>query len=200
MLLVRQVRKGVEGAIDELLQRYQARMRRIIAIKMGAGLRRHLDVDDVLQEVFLISFQKIDRLELHSKASILQWMAKIADNVLLSKVRYFSAQKRSVGKEVPIQELTSSGDDGCIQISDPGTTPPQGAVRNELQEMVDMRVERLEPANYREVILLRDYQEHDWEEIRVLLGQPTAAAAQELHRRAHLKLLEHLLKHLGRSR
>jgi len=69
-----------------------------------------------------------------------------------------------------------------------------------LQELVDRRIERLESANDREVILLRDYQEHDWEEIWVLLGQPTAAAAQVLHRRAHLKPLEHLLEHLDRSR
>jgi DNA-directed RNA polymerase specialized sigma24 family protein len=198
MLLVRQVRRGMKGAIDELLQRYQARMRRIIAIKMGASLRRQLDVDDILQEVFLIAFQKIDGLELRSKASILQWMAKIAENVVHSKVGYFSAQKRSAGKEIPLHELTASSDVTGIQISAPGTTPPQGAARSELQELVDRRVECLEPANYREAILLRDYQEHEWEEIRVLLGRPTVAAAQELHRRAHLKLLEQLLKHLDR--
>ncbi len=196
MELVHKVRDGEGGAMDELLERYQPRMRRIIAIKMGPKLRRQIDVEDILQEVFLIVFHKIEGLELRSKASILRWMAKIAQNVLHDKVHYFSAQKRSHEREVPLQELAPSSDILDPQISAGATSPSERAARSELQELVDRQVENLEPADYREVILLRDYQECEWEEIGSLLDRPTVSATQGLYRRAHLKLRERMRKHL----
>ena len=196
MELVQKVQGGEGGAMDELLERYQPRMRRIIAIKMGAKLRRQIDVEDILQEVFLIAFRKIEGLELRSKASILRWMAKIAQNVMHSKVDYFSAQKRSAGKEVSLHGLAPSSDSLEPQISAGVTSPSQRAARSELQELVDRQVERLEPADYREVILLRDYQECEWDEIGSLLERPTVAATQGLYRRAHLKLRKQMRKHL----
>ena len=54
--------------------------------------------------------------------------------------------------------------------------------RIEFQELVDRQVEDLESANYREVILLRDYQECEWEEICSLLNRPTVSATKGLSR------------------
>ena len=196
MELVHKVRDGEGGAMDELLERYQPRMRRIIAIKMGPKLRRQIDVEDILQEVFLTVFRKIGGLELRSKASILLWMTKIAQNVLHDKVDYFSAQKRSSEREVPLQELTPSSDILDPQISAGATSPSERAARIEFQELVDRQVEDLEPTDYREVILLRDYQECEWEEICSLLNRPTVSATKGLYRRAHVRLREQMRRHL----
>jgi DNA-directed RNA polymerase specialized sigma24 family protein len=75
-------------------------------------------------------------------------------------------------------------------------SPSRVVQRSELEALVDAYVQELDPPEYREVILLRDYYMEEWEEVRAKLDRPTIAAAQELHRRAHHRLRERMRKHL----
>ena len=78
MRLVRQLRHGDRAAMNELLERYGPRMERVIRVKLHAQLRRHIDPEDIVQEVLLIASQKVGDIELRTDASILQWLSKIA--------------------------------------------------------------------------------------------------------------------------
>jgi RNA polymerase sigma factor (sigma-70 family) len=193
--LVRQFHAGDGAACNELLERYRPRLVRIVRVKLGA-LRRHLDEEDVVQEVLLIAATKLASFELRSHAGILHWLARIAENVIRQKRERHAAEKRDAGREVALQP--GEGATG-LALAASGLSPSQQASRAELEALVDAAVEVLEPPEYREVILQRDYYQEEWEEVRRALDRPTVAAVQELHRRAHQRLKERLRKHLDRS-
>jgi hypothetical protein len=65
--------------------------------------------------------------------------------------------------------------------------------------LLDARVAQLEPEEYREVLILRDYCGADWELVRERFSLLSAEAAQELYRRAHEKLARRLRSHLRKQ-
>jgi RNA polymerase sigma factor (sigma-70 family) len=196
--LLRKVQQGDRNALNELCERYKPRVRRIIRVRLGSQLQRHLDAEDLLQEVFVIAIRKIPELELRGHSSILQWFSKVAINLIRNKLEYYSATKRDVEREVRLRQGSSS-DAGGVHMAAPGHSPSQMALRKEFEELLDSYVKELEPPEYQEVILQRDYYGASWEEINVQLGRPSPEAVRELYRRAHLKLWERMRKHLERE-
>ena len=192
--LVRQSQAGNREACNELLERYRPRLLRIVRVKLGAELRKHLDEEDVVQEALLIASTKLVSFELRSHAGILHWLARIAENVIRQKRERHGAEKRGAGRELSLH----LGDTTGLAVAASSLSPSQQASRAELEELVDATVEELEPPEYREVILQRDYYQEEWEDVRRVLDRPTVAAAQELYRRAHERLKERLRKHLDR--
>jgi len=196
--LVFQVKRGDHSALNELFRRYLPRLRRVVRIKMGPRLRQYLDPDDLVQETYMVAMSKVSELEIRSQASIMQWLTKIAEYQIRNKISYIQAQKRDPSRErhirtgdPPSSETNISG----VVVQHEGPTPSQILSRAELEELIDACVERLEPQDYREVILLRDYYGSDWDSIREQMDRPTVEAARELHRRAHSKLREKMRKY-----
>lgn len=71
--------------------------------------------------------------------------------------------------------------------------------REDSERLVDARVAELEPEEFREVLILRDYCGSEWELVRARLGLLSVEAAQELYRRAHEKLARKMRAHLRRQ-
>ncbi len=194
MILVEKVRGGDADAFGELLERYQERVRRIVRIRMGARLQQLFQHDDLVQDVFVEAVRDLDRVRFRDHADILRWLSRVAENEIRDRVRAAGRQKRDVERTVPMPE---PGSPEAGELRAHGRSPSSIVAGSELRELLDDEVERLEPDDYREVILLRDYQAAEWEDIREALDKPTVAAAQELHRRARLKLAVRMKKHLG---
>ncbi len=195
--LVHLIQGGDRGACDELFERYRPRLLRIVRVRLGEQLRRHLDEEDVVQEVLLVATRKIAEFELRSHAGILQWLARIAENQIGKKREHFEADKRAADREVRLRPGSEAG--AGIAVAASALSPSQKAMRAEFEELLDSYVQELDPPEYREVILLRDYYHEDWEEVRRALARPTIAAAQELYRRAYHRLREKMKKHLERG-
>lgn len=191
--LLRAFQAGDVGACNELLARYRPRLVRIVRTRLGRALRLRVDEEDIVQETLLVASERLATFELRSHAGLLQWLARIADHVILSKHAHHGADKRSPKREVRLDE--TGGPAESIYASST-LSPSRSAQRAELEALVDSAVEDLEPPEYREVILLRDYYLEDWEEVRRQLDRSTVAAAQELHRRAHRRLREVLRPYL----
>ncbi len=191
--LVGDSRQGDNAAVNELLSRYWPRMLRVVRIKMGASLRRRIDPEDIVQETAIIACAKIDQLDVHTSAGILRWLARIAENVIQNKLRTIRALKRDPDRETPIADGSDGPAGVVLQATTP--TPSQEFSRAEMSELVDTCIAQLEPEAFREVILMRDFCQMDWEEIRVELERPTVDAVRELHRRACDKLAEKVGPH-----
>ncbi|NOT31360.1 MAG: sigma-70 family RNA polymerase sigma factor [Planctomycetes bacterium] len=191
MELVHEFKSGRREALHELYQRYEERLRRILRIEMGSFLRRFDTVDDLMSAVYLVAERKLQEIELQDHASILLWLRAIARNQVRDRVSYWKADRRDRRREVPLDST---------QIEPPGRkpqeTPSEITVHAEFMELIDSYLERLDPPDYREVILLKDYYEGDWEFVRQRLGRSTVEAAMELYRRAHMKLRRRMDKHL----
>jgi RNA polymerase sigma-70 factor (ECF subfamily) len=185
--LVKRARKGDQSALEQLMRRYQDRLLRIVRVRLGAGLREHLESMDIVQNTLEVAIQKIHRLDPRTPASILQWLARIAEHQIHDAHDYLYAAKRDPNRRVPLDPGDSSRDGGLGEsLRDGASLPEERAWQTEIREVVDHCVTHL-PLEYREVILLRDYCCDSWESISGQLDR-TAGATRELHRRAWIKL------------
>jgi len=200
MHLLRAAQDGDELALDELFRRYEARLSRIVRIGLSARLRRVVETVDVVQETYRAALRRIGDLELRSTASILQWLAKIAQNQMLDTHRRFYGLKRDRTREVRLgsgargENESSSAGPGAVPAS-PTQTPADLAAQSELRQIVDQAVSEL-PDDYREVIMLRTYYGGSWEWVAEQIGRPGSDAARQLHRRARMKLSRILMERL----
>jgi len=196
MELVHAFQAGQAEALHELFARYEARLRRILRIEMGAFLKRFVEVDDLLPDIYLAAQRELDGLELTSHASILKWLRAIARSKVRDQARYLKRARRDRRREVPLDDPSAPAE--VVRIgARRQATPSEITVHAEFQELIDSCVERLDPPAYRQVILQRDYYEDDWETVRVKLRRDSLEAVQELYRRAHIKLRARMAKHLG---
>jgi len=190
MRLVGRAKEGDDAALDDLLRRYEDRVRRIVRIRFNAKLRRCLESVDIVQETFQAAYRALDRLELRSNASILQWLARIAENQIVDAHRRFYNEKRDRTREITIDGDTP----GRVEPAAPGDSPLERASDRELQELVDEAVGDL-PEEYREVITLRTYYGGSWAFVAEQMGR-SEEAARKLHHRARLRLARDVKKRM----
>lgn len=190
MRLVTEAQAGDREALDALLRRYEDRIRRIVRIRLGTKMRRCVDSMDIVQDTWQAAYEHIGTLELRSTASILQWLARIAENRILDTHRHFYGLKRDKKREVRMaahDRMEDSGVFGGVQVAGTGLPPDEDAARRELETIVDEAIALL-PDEYREVIMLRTYYGGSWEEVTEQIGGVSSEAVRQLHRRARMKL------------
>lgn len=187
MRLVVAAQGGDELALDALLRRYEDRVRRIVRIRLNGKLRGYVESMDIVQETYQAALKRIDALELRGTASILQWLSTIAENKVTDAHRFFFGQKRDRDREVHMTDTPRGERSAGVELATDEKNPSDEAAHNELAQLVDESVAEL-PDDYREVILLRTYYGHDWEEVARLSGRPGGDAARQLHRRARIRL------------
>ncbi len=173
--LLHRAREGNADALEALYGTVAPRLLALIRLRLGRTLRRQLDSRDVLQAVLLKSFEHLHQFEQSDSASLMSWLARIAENEIRDRADYQHRQRRDVRLEVPIETAHA---EVAVQ------------VRSALTQMVlDERAERLERAiesladHYREVILLRSFEELSFREIGARLGK-TEDACRMLYARA----------------
>lgn len=197
MELVWKGQKGDADAINELLRRYDSRMLRVIRIKIPSGMRRLVEPEDVLQETLLVASRKLGELEIRTPSSILSWMARIAELQIKSQLEYHSAQKRDPRREQPLGKDSSDSLDGPgVVVPHRGPSVSQFLAHNELEARIDREIQALEPPEYREVIVMRDFLETDWDTIQRHFRRPNERAARDLYERARRRLRERLARYV----
>lgn len=186
LALLARARQGDEGALHELLSRYQDRLRRIVHIQLGgSALRQVHDSMDFVQETFLAALPKIRDLEPRSAASLLHWLSLIAINQIRDARDHQHAAKRDARRNVPLTALAASTS-GSVQLPASDTDPGVAAARREVRALLDDAVAAL-PDDQRRVVVLRDYCGESWERIAAELHRENGAARQ-LHQRAWIRL------------
>jgi RNA polymerase sigma-70 factor (ECF subfamily) len=183
--LLRRYRAGDRAALDELFGRYAPNLVRLVRVRLGR-LAGRVEAEDVVQETLLVAMDKLADFEVRSHYSIMSYLRRIAENQLRNQRKYFAAGKRAAAGETP--RNPDSVEPGQLGRGPAAATPSEIVSRVEEEARVDRLLSELEPEEYREVVLLREYEGASWEEIRQELGRPSVGAVQELHRRAVLKL------------
>jgi RNA polymerase sigma factor (sigma-70 family) len=162
--LLEAARLGDTHALAQLLQAWQPDIRRYAFRHCLAS-----DVDDAVQETLLIMTRRLQSLRV--LAALSSWLFQIVR-------RECRRLERRVFRLDPYDEskmeawLTTQSDDG---------------VRTDLIRALESL-----PDHYREIILLRDFQEYTIREIATRLQLTTAAAKSRLHRARQL-MREYLL-------
>ncbi|HLQ36563.1 MAG TPA: sigma-70 family RNA polymerase sigma factor [Planctomycetota bacterium] len=191
--LVKQAQSGSRPALDRLLTRYYERVRRVVRVRIGAKLRRHLETADLLQQTLLTAVRKFDQFEMRYEGSLIDWLAKIAEHQIRDQVDHFGAQKRQRIEQSIDEKLTADASaDLAGRLADQKLASPSTAnLEREELEALEQCLDLL-PPGYRELIVLRDYEDLPWEEVARISGRPTESAARNMHAKAKLELVRML--------
>jgi len=169
--LVARLRAGDELAFELAVRRFAPRLL-AVARRM---LDSQDDAQDAVQEAFLCAFRGIHAFS--GEARLSTWLHRIIVNASLMRLR---SQRRRA--EDSIEDLLPRfGDDGQWLEAPVSWRGDDLLERKQARAVVRRCIERL-PATHREVLMLRDIEDLDTDEVSELLGISTNAVKVRLHR------------------
>jgi RNA polymerase sigma-70 factor (ECF subfamily) len=170
--LVERFGGGDEGAFNQLFAKYRPRLAVLVRYKLGDSLRNRLEVDDILQEVFLAASRDIKGFTYRSPGSFMSWLSRIADHVIVDEARAQARQKRCAGELVPFRSASNPGGPEPVD----SATPSRILAQKEGVERLLARLDAL-PPDYRDAILMAKVEGLSSDEMAARLGRSREAAA-----------------------
>lgn len=173
--LVERLRDHDELALAELSALYGPRIFQL-AFRY---VRNHEDAEEVVQDVLLKVFRKIEMFRGDSALS--SWIYRITFNTAMSRLRRTKATRLAEVTELEIG--TSSSEDGpsALDPADWSHMADEEMLRRQLRERVVSAVGDL-PAIYREPVILRDLRGMSTEEASTRLRVKDQTLKSRLHR------------------
>jgi RNA polymerase sigma-70 factor (ECF subfamily) len=139
--------------------------------------RNRTEAEDLTQETCLRAIRAMDRLRPDSNAK--SWLFTILRNIWFNQLRQWRTAPEIV-------ELDLDGD-GPNKAADTGKDPHATYVSNIEQQQVRTTIQQL-PVEFREIIILREYEELSYQEIAAVLECPLGTVMSRLARaRAKLR-------------
>ena len=185
--LVARLKAGEEAAFEEILRRYEVKVYSLVR----GRTRNDEDAQDATQDAFLSIFKNIGRFKEESSHST--WIYRIAANAALMKIR----KRRQDDKTVRIDEYMPSFDETGHRVAvvpDWHPAVDELLLNKELGELLRGWISEL-PAEYRTVLVLRDQEGLDNEEVAAILRLSVPAVKSRLHR-ARIYLRERAKKYV----
>lgn len=190
--LVSQARAGDERAIDHLWNQCRTYLITIATRNLDPAALQKFGASDVVQQSMLIANKKLPQFDGSTRAEFFAWMKQVVlFECRQSSRRYHGTNKRAISRERSMAE-DSTTSDPSFQVSDPHLTPSTQAARDEQATLVRHALSRLPPI-YRQVIELRNWEDHSFESIGVRIGR-SAEATRKIWTRAIVKLEQELKK------
>jgi len=145
------------------------------------------DALDLTQDAMVRFFGSLDRFD--RRRPVRPWLMRIVRNLYRDRLR-----RRRIRRTQSLDEVAPRAVPEPVDTS-PG--PEFSASRRELQRVVWEEVQKLAP-HYREVVVLRDYQDLEYAEIARVLRIPRGTVMSRLHR-ARKQLAGVVRARLGRQ-
>jgi RNA polymerase sigma-70 factor (ECF subfamily) len=175
--LVERFKRGDTEAFSMVFGKYQRRLAVLVHYKMSAGLHGAMEVDDVLQEVFLAAARDMKQFTYQSPGSLMAWLSRIADHAIVDAARYQNREKRRA--EDMLRFRSESNPAGPEPVD--SETPSRLFAREEKMQMLLKKLDAL-PAEYREMIVLAKFEGLTTKEISERVGKSRESVAVLLHR------------------
>jgi RNA polymerase sigma-70 factor (ECF subfamily) len=158
-LLVEGLRLGDENAYEQLVTRFE----RPVYTLVYRLLSDPSEAADVVQEVFLKVFRKVDSFR--GDCSLKTWIYRIAVHEAYNQRRWFQRHRR---QETAL-EATEEADVNYVDVlPDPGRSPFDVTLDHETREQIEYALQRVNP-RFRAAVVLRDIEEMSYEEIATVL-------------------------------
>lgn len=185
---LQKARNGDGTAIGEVLEGFRSYLTLLARIQIGRRLQSKVDPDDVVQEAYLDAHRQFSTFRGENTEAVAAWLRTILAGQLAQLIRrYCVTEARNIRLEVSIdQDLDSSSARLAQGLASPGSSPSESFSRREELTCLANMLERL-PANYREVILMRQIEGLSFGEIASRLGR-TEDSIQKLWVRGLLAL------------
>jgi RNA polymerase sigma-70 factor (ECF subfamily) len=141
--------------------------------------RNHAEAEDLVQETYVRAIEAIGRLRAGS--NVKGWLFTILRNIWLNQLR-----KRRNG---PLMIELEGGDGVANSVVEPSKNSYDLYVSQKETEEVRAAIQKL-PAEFREIVLLREYEDLSYQEIASFLDCPVGTVMSRLARaRAKLRTL-----------
>ncbi len=164
--LIAEIKAGNEESFELLTDRYAAKVYSL-ATKL---VKNREDAEDVLQDVFVTVFKKLDAFE--GKSSFSSWLYRITVNAALMRIR----------KKDRIQASEELLADAHLEVShQTPQTLDDLTYRKEMSRFLDDAIKTL-PIEYRPVFVLRDVNGLTCGEVSRILNVSVPAVKSRLHR------------------
>jgi RNA polymerase sigma-70 factor (ECF subfamily) len=180
--LMRLVGSGDTQAFEELVERHQSLVAGTVARMLGSNS----EVEDIAQQVFIRVWKSAGRYT--PRAKFTTWLLKITRNLVFNELRrtrrhaHVPIQTESEAEEIPLKDETSPMPDASL-------------LENELQEAIEKAITEL-PERQRMALILRRYEELNYEQIAEILDLSVSAVKSILFR-ARTELRVRLSKYLN---
>jgi RNA polymerase sigma-70 factor (ECF subfamily) len=168
-LLVRRAGQGDQSAERVLFERHRGRLRRMVAIRMDNRLAARFDPSDVVQEALITASAQLPEYARARPLAFYPWLRQLAWQRLVDlHHHHFTAQKRSVTREVVIP----ISDESAMKLAGPwvgrSANPSEALLREELRERVHKALAQL-PDIDREILVMRHLEQMSVGDIAAVL-------------------------------
>jgi RNA polymerase sigma-70 factor (ECF subfamily) len=186
--LIDNLRQRDTAAIEALMERYGA-----VVYRLAYGITRNAsDAEEVVQDVFLTVFRRIESFE--ARSTLGTWIYRVTTNAALNRRR-----GRRAAVETSLEDLlpTYKADghregDRSYVLADWSALPDEELLSAEGRREIARALDAL-PAAYRAVLVLRDVDGLSNEETAAALGDSVSSVKSRLHR-ARMALRELLTR------
>ena len=178
LVLLDRVRSGDTAAVNHLLARHRAAIRRLVDRRMDRVVQRRVDASDIVQDVLVEANRRLGDYLANPTMPFQLWLRHMArDRLIDAHRRHRVAASRSLDREIPL-----GGDDGdrsspgpTAQLTDRELTPAAAATWHELERRFAAAVDLLDEAD-RQIVLLRHFEHLSTAETAEALGLSKPAA------------------------
>ena len=179
--LLERARAGDKQALDELIGRHRARLRRMVELRLDRRLQSRIDASDVIQEAYVEVVRRLGEYLSEPSYPLFLWLRLIVGERLLKLHRHHLGTKmRDAELEVSIYRgalPAASSAALAAQLLGKHTSPTQAAMRAERMMRLQEALNTLDPMD-REVLSLRHFEEMSLVETALSLGIEQSAAAK----------------------
>ena len=144
-------RQGDQDAFEQLVRAYEKRVF-ALTLRMCGNPE---DAAEAAQEAFLAVWQGLKFFR--GESSFSTWLYRLASNACVDLLRREGRHRAAAGPSLDDEELR-------LETADPAPTPQEAAERAELRRQIENGLRAL-PAEYRQVLILREMHQLSYEEI-----------------------------------
>ncbi len=169
--LIEQIKTGDEAAFRLLINRHRDKLVNFCVRFLGS----QSEGEDVAQEVCLVLYEKIGSFKGESQFST--WLYRIAVNRCKNRYGSWWSRLTRTGQRVSSVDRDTSE----VTVIDTNFASDSQTERSELSEYLMGLITAL-PTQFREVILLRDLEDHSYEEIAEITNSSLGSVKSRLNR------------------
>ena len=177
--LLERARQGDAEALNELMRRHMAPLRRWANGRLPRWTRSLRDTDDLVQETLVHTLRHVGTIELRHEGALQSYLRQAVVNRVRDQVRLYS--------RTPLHAPIDDAD----RFADPGGSPLDDAIGREAAERFEAALQRLR-AEDREMIIARIELQQSYPQIAAAYGKPSADAARMAVTRALVRLAEEM--------
>jgi RNA polymerase sigma factor (sigma-70 family) len=177
--LLERARQGDAEALNELMRRHMAPLRRWARGRLPRWTRSLRDTDDLVQETLVHTLRHVGDFELRHEGALQSYLRQAVVNRVRDQVRLYN--------RTPLHASLEDADG----FADPGASPLDDAIGHEAAERFEAALQRLRPED-REMVIARIELQQSYAQIAAAHGKSSADAARMAVTRALVRLAEEM--------